>query len=402
LAHLTKVWRLSVRVCWLHTLFFSTAKTQCVPHRASFVFPNLFIFMGSSGNYWDRAIEAKEKADRERYANSFLYTYLRVSEINSKLTNKRPSLLAAIFCTAYLTVTHLVRTTFYWLWTLIMWPFSRHQIDPRPVPLDDCYGNMPNTTGPLPTSPLPNISHEIATLDLPNVKFSGSGFSIQDPLRMEPSDMGELKYRMRQLAKIRMPDTANLTDDFLDGMAAEYVKIAYLEARFGKQERDWSMGQRHYYKNTIQSQQIILTNANGKAVLIYFDFSAFHGPFTKEEYNKEIICVDKNQSNGRVVLINQHGNFVVDSLLLNVLLINAKQNGWSGGDRLFKVADGHLIIEDSLFGCFLNEAEAKSFGYVLTTTCNSAFKNHPEMKVIWEFADFCNLGGFAIQKEPKN
>lgn len=112
---------------------------------------------------------------------------------------------------------------------------------------------------------------------------SGSGVSIDDPVKIIPNDLGLLaenayKVFSEQGKADLIPGSDNEKLLNMRGVVAETCKKIYLENRFGKLGSDYSLGDRVYLSNSSIQVQKIITNNNGEFD-IYFDFSAFGSSF---------------------------------------------------------------------------------------------------------------------------
>jgi len=62
------------------------------------------------------------------------------------------------------------------------------------------------------------------------------------------------------------------------GMFSEMIKMSWLETKLGKENIDFTLGDREYLKGTSIQKQIV-TLKNGTRENFYFDFSSFGEKF---------------------------------------------------------------------------------------------------------------------------
>jgi hypothetical protein len=77
---------------------------------------------------------------------------------------------------------------------------------------------------------------------------------------------------MVQMRK-RSPEFENNESD-LDGLIAEELKMSLLRSLYGEEGKTWKCGNRLYFENSIQTQEIIFTDGS-PTTIFYSDFSKF-------------------------------------------------------------------------------------------------------------------------------
>ena len=69
-----------------------------------------------------------------------------------------------------------------------------------------------------------------------------------------------------------------MPNETFTGMFSEMIKMLWLETKLGKENIDFTLGNREYFKDTSIQKQIVLLK-NGTTENYYFDFSSFGEKF---------------------------------------------------------------------------------------------------------------------------
>jgi len=247
--------------------------------------------------------------------------------------------------------------------------------------------------------------HQKATERMPGFKFSGGrGESPQDAIKIEPKNIKTIQEVFRKDFSKRLPQEILQSDDGINGLIGEMVKMKYLAERFGKMDQDWFCEKRIYLESTIQSQVVRL--ANGTKLILHFDFSAFHGSFNQNEASPSDnpIYINRTVPPQNLSFVGRKRSMNMNSEMFGVLVLVAYSGGWLGGSHLIKIADGKAAIRGIPTGTTLDDKEALTFVEALRREMKVDIQSieNTELKPVLELIKLCEEGGFVIQCSTNN
>lgn len=146
------------------------------------------------------------------------------------------------------------------------------------------------------------------------------------------------------------------SEQVLDSMIAEMLKMAFLEDTFGKEGRTWECGDRKYLEGSIQTQAVIFKN--GRPPLVFYsDFSKF-GAFA------DVPAPVKTQDKNATKALSEEEKKLVQQEKISKIRASAES-----GDR-----DAQFSL-----GCFCDDYRnvAKNESEAAAWYCKAAEQGHP-------------------------
>ncbi len=240
------------------------------------------------------------------------------------------------------------------------------------------------------------------------MRFEGDGKTPETAYRLIPRDLAGMQKKVTDVIRGANKDRGSdctVDPTQLPGMVGEMCKMMFLDALYGEKDRDYSLGLRQYTAGTALQAQVI-EFPDGRKVAAYFDFSAFHSGFGAEPFEDRGFLAELPKRGGGELRLNEelhdHPPVVlrgrtrhqVSALELAVILILARNDGWTGGRHLFRETRDTIILRPFRHGASISSDEALSLSQTLRCSLDEIDGEAVDMTL--RFAELFEQGGVTI------
>lgn len=127
--------------------------------------------------------------------------------------------------------------------------------------------------------------HKRAVKRVPGFRFSGGrGETVKEAIRINAEDIQWTRDAFRKKADAKYAQVFERNPQAIDIFLGELAREYYLQERFGKKGKDWTLGSATKIGTAIQSMEIC--PIKGERTLLHFDLSAF---FPKEVAHEDAV-----------------------------------------------------------------------------------------------------------------
>lgn len=239
------------------------------------------------------------------------------------------------------------------------------------------------------------------------MRFEGDGKTPDSAYKLIPHDVASMVKNVAGV--IHNADTSRvpgLDQPFdLRGMVGESCKMMFLEALYGHEGRDFTLGLRKYTAGAALQAQVI-EFPDGRKIAVHFDFSAFHSGFGSKPVEDLGVLAEVTKAKGGDLRLNEELRVYppivlrgrtcvrVAAIELAVILILARRDGWTGARQLFRETPNTIILRPFRDGSSISDSDALSLSQTLR--CSLDEIDGEAVDITLRYAEFFKQGGVTI------